>query len=116
MSTTEIASSDTLYAFPYPEGHLVCSWSAIQYIEAKGSACLIHHDDGRVVEVQASLSRLEAILPADVFLRVHHSYLVNSRMITLLGKSYRHLELKSGKQLPVATRRRAVLKRAFVFF
>lgn len=45
-----------------------------------------------------TMKNLEGLLPADMFMRVHRSYLVNRQAITLLGRQ--HL-LLGDEQIPI---------------
>lgn len=55
----------------------------IAWIEAAGSYCTIHLDDGSVTTGSFPLDRiLESYLPHSVFLRIHRSYVINVYKVT----------------------------------
>jgi len=49
----------------------------IEYIEADGDYAAIHHVGGRLTRTRESIAALEARLPAQRFVRVHRSIIVN---------------------------------------
>ncbi|CAN5866625.1 LytTR family DNA-binding domain-containing protein [soil metagenome] len=50
-------------------------WSDIQFVEGLKDYVAIHTPQGRIVSLQR-LKNLESQLPADRFIRIHHSYIV----------------------------------------
>lgn len=53
----------------------------MQWIEASGNYCFIHLRNHSKIIVVEQLSRLEPMLPSDIFIRIHRSYIVNIHSI-----------------------------------
>lgn len=73
----------------------------VDYIEAHGNQVIVHTASGRH-PLRASLSQVEAALPARTFLRVHRSHIVNVRKITMIqpwGRGDYVLRLANGARL-----------------
>jgi DNA-binding LytR/AlgR family response regulator len=62
-------------------GHEKLLISEIDYIEAKGNYLLVH-TQSRSVMTYLSLKKAEELLPQDMFIKVHKSYMVNIHKIT----------------------------------
>lgn len=73
----------------------------IAWIEAAGSYCTIHMDDGSQATGSFPLERiLERYLPHSIFLRVHRSYVINVYKVTKFVGNCVYI----GKQMiPVST-------------
>ena len=75
------------------------------------------HVAGRIHEVRKKISTMEVRLPADRFLRVHRSYLVNLGVVQELypvGGGEYMIALRNGKELPVGPTYTAAIRRALV--
>lgn len=78
--------------------------SDIQYLKAAGNYVDIYTDTGTYL-MRSTMKNLEAQLPANSFLRVHRSYLVNINAIEnirVLANSQRTVELRCGDSLNVS--------------
>ena len=53
----------------------------IVYLESEGEYVRMHLADGSTITTLFRLKNMEAALPADSFMRVHRSYIVNLRAI-----------------------------------
>ena len=53
----------------------------IIYLESMGEYVRIHTTEGKTLTALYRLKNMEAALPADTFMRVHRSYIVNLRCI-----------------------------------
>lgn len=79
--STEVETNvSTLYSDIYFKQHnsierLKCS--RIRYIEAAGSYCNIRMTDNKVLTVSQPLGEIICKLPAQFFIRVHRSYIIN---------------------------------------
>lgn len=63
-----------------------CFFSRIAWLEASGSYCCIHFCDTTRIMVSHPLGHVEGTLPAEHFLRIHRSYVVNLNYVeTLIG-------------------------------
>lgn len=52
-------------------------YTDMQWIEASGNYCYIHLKNRSKIIVVEHLSRIEPLLPADRFIRIHRSFIVN---------------------------------------
>lgn len=77
----------------------------IIYCRAQESYCLVYLRGNIHYLVSRSLKHMEDILPADLFFRIHKSYLVNLNFIEAYKKSDGYIILQNGKELEVAYRR-----------
>ncbi len=55
--------------------------SDIVYLESEGEYVRMHLADGTTITTLFRLKNMEAVLPSDMFMRVHRSYIVNLRCI-----------------------------------
>jgi DNA-binding LytR/AlgR family response regulator len=94
-------SLDKLLKLKQPEPAVAKNYT---YFKVTGNLLKIMHDDLIVAKsvkdyihlktkqgkhlTHMTMKNLEALLPADIFIRVHRSYLVNRQAITLLGRKY----------------------------
>ena|ERR1035437_1851147 len=62
---------------PFVHGYLAVNFGEVAYLEAQGSYSRIHCLKGGPIMVSRTLGKIEAKLPMNVFLRIHHSYIVN---------------------------------------
>ena len=59
---------------------------SIIYLESMGEYVRIHTTEGKTLTTLYRLKNMEAVLPADSFMRVHRSYIVNLRRIAGYAK------------------------------
>jgi len=86
----------------------------LAYVRAAANYVQLHLAD-RTYEVREKISTMESLLPADRFLRVHRSYLVNLAAVEELfpvGGGEYMIALRGGKQLPVGPTYPAAIRRA----
>ena len=89
------------------EGFQKISWVDILYIEGMQNYAKLHFKD-RVLVIHQTMISLEETLPADIFFRIHKSFLVNITHIDSVSGG--RLFIK-GQELPISrTRREALLK------
>ena len=88
----------------------------IRWVGAEGAYVSLHTAE-RIHEVRASIGRLEQVLPAAQFARIHRSAIVNldsvSRMLTLPSGKYA-VVLDDGTRLVVSRSCRDLLLRRYV--
>lgn len=84
------------------EGYEVC------YCIAQGSYTELIYENGFKKLVIMNLKRVIKSLNDDVFLRCHHSYLVNIKCVVDISKENRSITLNNGVEIPVAKRRTEV--------
>lgn len=95
-------------AIPSNEGYAFVPLADIIRCEAKGSYTEIHIvGEKNKILVSKSLKEYEAILPEDVFFRVHNSHIININFIKKYHKGRGgYIELENGFTVEVAVRRK----------
>ncbi|MCB0663764.1 MAG: response regulator [Saprospiraceae bacterium] len=85
-------------------------FSEILFAEADRNYCKIH-TDGQCYLQSVPLGNIEAQLPAEMFVRVHRSYVVNLQKIDAISEYHEYLSIQN-HQIPIARRAKAeVVKR-----
>lgn len=80
----------------------------VQYVEADGNCAVIHLRSGSKFLDTRTLKVYSELLPADKFIRVHRSYLVNIEEVEELIRSGGvWLQMKNGQKIPVSRNRLA---------
>jgi len=64
-------------AIPSHEGLLFTEISDILYLEAESNYTFIFLTDGKKITVTKTLKDFEELLPSHVFIRIHHSHIIN---------------------------------------
>ena len=81
----------------------------ILFIEAQGSYCKVYFlkdNNPREIIVSTSISDYEELLPADIFYRIHKSYLINCTHVSkILKEDAAQVVMKDKNTLPVSRRR-----------
>ncbi len=72
------------------------AFSRILYLEQKGRSLLVHLVGGEVVSINKKLTDIEAVLPADRFLRCHKSFIVNLGQVQSLDKELLVFQMREG--------------------
>ena len=86
--------------------HIKLMLRDILFVEGLKDYVSIHTTNQKIVTLQR-MKNMEELLPADVFLRIHHSYIVNMQAVDSVQK---HEVRIAGKVLPVSDSYRKVLK------
>ena len=95
--------TDQRIAIPQREGYEFVEVSSIQYCEAEGSYTRVFISGKPPVLVSRTLGDIEELLPPELFLRIHHSFLVNNTCIAqFLRTDGGMVVLKTGQKLPVS--------------
>ena len=82
----------------------------ILYVEADRNYCKVFTENERYL-LSVPLRNIEAQLPADQFIRVHRSFVVNLQKIDAISEYHEYLTIQS-KQIPIARRaKKEVVKR-----
>jgi two-component system, LytTR family, response regulator len=120
--TTRAAASDDIEAGPdrmivkCRDRVVVVSFDELAYVRAAANYVQLHLVD-RSYDVREKISTMESRLPADRFVRVHRSYLVNLGAVQELypvgGGDYM-IGLRNGKQLPVGPTYPSSIRHALV--
>lgn len=82
------------------EGHFFIKLNGIQYIQSHNNYCKIYREDGSAMMVTRTLKDVQSTLPPN-FIRVHKSYIVNTRFVFMLNTSKKIIRLdvrKSGNE------------------
>lgn len=83
----------------------------IEYIKADTVYSEVHLDSGNIKFTSFHLGQFEEILSTDRFYRVHKSYIINlDKVQELEAGRGGHILMESGSKLPVAYRRKTMLK------
>ena len=87
----------------------------ISCCEADNNYTTLYFKDGGKKVVTKTLAKFEAELSAYNFLRVHHKYLVNLKMVKAYskGKGGGHLVMQNNDTIPVSLRKKHLLMEAF---
>ena len=79
-------------------------YSDIIYIESGAKSLIFHKTDGDIIKVAGLLEEAEKLLPAEVFVRCHKSYIVNLKYVTDYSKMT--LSLMDGSKIGVSRSRK----------
>lgn len=87
----------------------------IIYLEAKGSYTDIHLKDERTMRISKKLKVALEILPADLFIRVHHSFVINLHYLASVNTPEgNNIRLKNGQVVPLSRSRKAEFFKLFI--
>jgi two-component system LytT family response regulator len=90
-------------ALPLRDGYEFVVPEEIIYLEAEGSYTKIYFSDKKQVLVSRSIGEISEMLPTELFVRIHHSYIVNIACVTHFLRSDGGLvQLKNGTKLMVS--------------
>ncbi len=95
-------------ALPTLEGLLLIDTDKIMYCESEGRYTNFYlAGDHKKIMVSKNLGEYETSLPSHLFVRIHHSTLVNINYVEKYVKGRGgHVVLSNGKELPVSSRRK----------
>jgi two-component system LytT family response regulator len=101
-------------AIPTVDGLLFFDINDIVYLEAKSNYTAIHFINHPSLLASRTLKDFEELLPADMFFRTHHSFIINLRYIKryIRGEGGQ-IELENGAYVAVARRKKDELLRKF---
>lgn len=68
------------------------SLAEIRYIESQSEYMKIHLCNGTSLMVLLSIKRMTELLPADTFIRIHRSYIVNMRHVKEIARTKIHID------------------------
>lgn len=93
---------------PVNDGILFLNSDEIMRAEAKGSYSVIYLTNGKKVTSTRNLKDLELILPETTFLRVHHSWIINTKYLKkyFRGKNG-YMEMEDGSTVLVSIRKKS---------
>lgn len=89
--------------------------TSISYVESKERKLLVHRDMGDLITVYMKMDELEEKLrPMQIFLRCHHSYLINMKCIQTF--TTQEIELLDGTKIPVSRPKSKTAKENFLAY
>ena len=92
-------------AFPTVNGFELIHANQILYCKAESNYCCIKKIDGITNMATKTLKFVEEVLPANTFIRIHKSYVINLNYVVRYNKTHKEVELTSGEKLPVSFRK-----------
>ncbi len=100
-------------AIPSMEGLQFVETANIIYLEANSNYTCFHLTNGAKITVTKTLKDFEDLLPQSVFIRIHHSYIINKNLIEkyIKGEGGQVL-MKNGTLLDVARRKKEEFMKA----
>ena len=94
-------------AIPSMEGLQFISIRDIIYLEAQSNYTVIYLQDSYKLTVSKTLKDFEELLPAGIFIRIHHSYIINKDAVEKYIKGEGgQVTMKNGVTLDVARRKK----------
>jgi two-component system LytT family response regulator len=101
-------SSVSRIALPVKEGFDFVSIGEIVSCESKNHCTIVNTQSGKKYVCDRNIKEYEDLLPANIFFRIHNSYIVNVNFIRKFFKEGRggYVELSDGSTVPVAYRRK----------
>lgn len=98
-------------ALPHAKGYKFISVADILYCESESNYTLLHLVSEPNFTVCKTLGEIEEILPSSIFLRVHRSYLVNTKKIKEIIKSDGgFLVMENNAEIPVSRNKKDEVK------
>ncbi|MBL7733110.1 MAG: response regulator transcription factor [Chitinophagaceae bacterium] len=92
---------------PVKDGYAQYELDSILYCKAKGAYTTFHFTDGHKILITGTLKSFEEVLPESIFVRIHHSSIVNLQHVTSYTRGRGgYVTIKDGSQLDVAQRKR----------
>ena len=90
-------------ALPNKDGYEFAEVNQIIYCQAEGSYTKVFLAGKKYILVSRSLGDIEELLPAALFMRIHHSTVVNINYVThFVRTDGGYVKLQTGEQLPVS--------------
>ena len=90
----------------------------ILYCSSNGNYTNVHLRNGQKIMASKKLKEVEEGLDATIFIRIHHSHLINLSSINKLTKEAANwsVVLEDGTVLPISKSRKAAFQGRFVWF
>lgn len=100
-------------AIPSMEGLLFVETGNIIYLEAHSNYTCFYLSDNRKITVTKTLKDFEELLPPAIFIRIHHSYIINKNLVEKYIKGEGgQVVMKTGIVLDVARRKKEEFMKA----
>jgi two-component system LytT family response regulator len=94
-------------AFQTETGFEFVKVNSILYCEAESNYTKVVFLEGKKITLTKTLKLVEELLPANIFKRIHRSYLVNINYVNRFNKTNDYyVELTNGESLPVSVRKK----------
>ena len=103
---TPAAAPETIY-IKSDKKQIMLNLDDVYYLESLGNYVKVW-DEQRFLLTQRTLSSFESQLPADTFIRIHKSYILNKKFVRYIEGNI--ISLKNGKQLPLGKNYKHVVK------
>ncbi len=101
-------------AIPSMEGFQFVDTDSIQYLEAFSNYTILYMQGNQKITVSRTLKDFEELLPPAVFIRIHHSYIINKYQVARYIKGEGgQVVMNNGKVLDVARRKKDDFLRVF---
>ena len=85
----------------------ITDFKEIIYCKAEGNYTRIYFQN-KCILVSKVLKYFESVLPSDIFLRIHKTYIININFILCL-KGNQSVVLRTNVELPLSRRRRSII-------
>ena len=100
-------------AIPSLEGLQFISIEDIIYLKAQSNYTIFYLKEGQKITVSKTLKDFEEILPSSIFIRIHHSYLINkNHVLKYIKGEGGQVVMKNGTTLDVARRKKEEFMKA----
>lgn len=83
----------------------------IMYLKSDGNYTTIKIKSGKTIKVSQTLKKIEDKLNTENFLRIHHSYIVNTTEIVEYSKTSSKITLSDETKVPVSTRKKKFIQK-----
>lgn len=114
ITTLKNEGRDTLM-INYKNQYIAIDKKDILFIKALGKYSEIHVTSKCNYTSYKNLKEFETAMQ-DMFIRIHHSYLVNFKCIVSYSRDTSHVKLSNGDEIPVSVRKREELFKRFKLF
>ena len=95
---------------PIADGIIFITPDTIIRIEAKGNYSIIFLTTGKKITCTKTLKEIENLLPGNIFLRIHHSWVINTNYIKKYYKGKNgYMEMEDGSTVAVSIRKKEKL-------
>jgi two-component system, LytTR family, response regulator len=103
-------SSQQKIALPNRDGYEFIEVAHIIYCQAEGAYTKVFLDIKKFILVSKTLGDIEELLPPDLFLRTHHSIVVNLNFVThFVRGDGGYIKMQTGEELPVSKSRKEIV-------
>lgn len=103
-------STDQRIALPNKDGYEFVEVSHIIYCHAEGAYTKVYLDNKKHVLVSKTLGDIEELLSKDLFLRIHHSTVINLKFVThFIRTDGGYVKLQTGEQLSVSKSKKEIV-------